>query len=219
MAEKRGDLSFAIDGMVMTFTDPDYQTTLGRSKRTNNYQLALKLLRGIGGNILGRHHEVGQPRDLDGLLIVTAGLGIIEPLALDGAICKSFREYDDAQRDYVDDAIYDRVITKYRAYGYDEPTGFTPGSKAKTKIKYVEERIDQVIDLLIAALLHGFLVLSIADLVDGVVQHLDGTLRDFRNSGGGTQHHDARDYADEGSPGRRGRLCTLSHRVREEAAG
>ena len=51
-------------------------------------------------------------------------------------VCKSFREYDDAQRDYVDDAIYDRVITKYRAYGYDEPTGFTPGSKAKTKIKY-----------------------------------------------------------------------------------
>lgn len=49
---------------------------------------------------------------------------------------KSFYEYDDNHRVYVDDAIYDRILEKYRAYGFDEPTGFAPSSKSKVGIKY-----------------------------------------------------------------------------------
>jgi len=41
-AEKRESLSYAIDGMVITFVDDDYQKALSRNGRTNKYQLALK---------------------------------------------------------------------------------------------------------------------------------------------------------------------------------
>lgn len=51
-------------------------------------------------------------------------------------IGKSFYEYDDNHRSYMDDAIYDRILEKYRAYGFDEPTGFVPNSKSKVGIKY-----------------------------------------------------------------------------------
>ena len=41
-SEKRGDLSYAIDGMVITIIDADYQRSIGREGRTNKYQIALK---------------------------------------------------------------------------------------------------------------------------------------------------------------------------------
>jgi len=49
---------------------------------------------------------------------------------------KSFYEYDDNHRVYMDDSIYDRVLAKYRAYGFDEPTGIVPNSKSKVGITY-----------------------------------------------------------------------------------
>lgn len=42
LSELRDELSFAIDGMVITLTDDDYQTIVGRDGRTNKYQIALK---------------------------------------------------------------------------------------------------------------------------------------------------------------------------------
>lgn len=42
LAEIRKDLSFSIDGMVITVVKDDYQNKLGRSGRTNNYQIAYK---------------------------------------------------------------------------------------------------------------------------------------------------------------------------------
>lgn len=42
LAKKREEISYAIDGMVITFVDDDYQKVLGRNGRTNQYQLGLK---------------------------------------------------------------------------------------------------------------------------------------------------------------------------------
>ena len=42
LEELRPNLSFAIDGMVLTVVDDDYQKTIGREGRTNKYQIALK---------------------------------------------------------------------------------------------------------------------------------------------------------------------------------
>ena len=42
LADIREDLSFAIDGVVITVVDDDYQTILGRSGRTNKFQIAFK---------------------------------------------------------------------------------------------------------------------------------------------------------------------------------
>ena len=42
LKKARGTLSYAIDGMVITVTDDEYQTTIGREGRTNKYQIALK---------------------------------------------------------------------------------------------------------------------------------------------------------------------------------
>lgn len=39
---KRSNLSYAIDGMVLTIVDTDYQKAIGREGRTNKYQIALK---------------------------------------------------------------------------------------------------------------------------------------------------------------------------------
>lgn len=42
MMERREDLSFAIDGVVITVVDDEYQEILGRSGRTNKFQIAFK---------------------------------------------------------------------------------------------------------------------------------------------------------------------------------
>lgn len=42
LAAKREELSYAIDGMVITVVDDEYRKTLGRTDRTNKFQIALK---------------------------------------------------------------------------------------------------------------------------------------------------------------------------------
>lgn len=42
LTAKRSSISYAIDGMVITVVDNDYQIIIGREGRTNKYQLALK---------------------------------------------------------------------------------------------------------------------------------------------------------------------------------
>lgn len=58
---KREELSFAIDGIVITFVDDDYQKTLGRSSRTNQYQIGLKFdPENAEATVTGIHLDYGK---------------------------------------------------------------------------------------------------------------------------------------------------------------
>jgi len=58
---KREDLDYAIDGMVITVTDDDYQKTIGREGRTNLYQIALKFDPATAiGEVKGIHLDTGK---------------------------------------------------------------------------------------------------------------------------------------------------------------
>ena len=59
--DKREDLDYAIDGMVITVTDDDYQKTIGREGRTNLYQIALKFDPATAiGEVKGIHLDTGK---------------------------------------------------------------------------------------------------------------------------------------------------------------
>lgn len=61
LAEIRPKLSFAIDGMVITVVDQDYQKTIGREGRTNQYQIALKFdPASAAGIVKGMHLDTGR---------------------------------------------------------------------------------------------------------------------------------------------------------------
>lgn len=61
LEEKREDLTFAIDGMVITVADDDQQKTLGRNGRTNLYQIAMKFdPASADAEVTGIHLDTGN---------------------------------------------------------------------------------------------------------------------------------------------------------------
>lgn len=79
LSELRADLSFAIDGMVITVTDDDYQTIIGREGRTNKYQIALKFDPSTAiGVVEGIHMDTGRKG------YRTLQVDLKEPVFLDG---------------------------------------------------------------------------------------------------------------------------------------
>lgn len=60
-ADKREKLDYAIDGMVITVVDDDYQKTIGREGRTNLYQIALKFdPASAEAEVAGIHLDTGK---------------------------------------------------------------------------------------------------------------------------------------------------------------
>lgn len=51
-------------------------------------------------------------------------------------ICKSYYEYDDKQRQFLDDGTYDQVVAYWRKLGFEEPTGYAPNKSRKTPIRH-----------------------------------------------------------------------------------
>lgn len=75
----RPSLSFAIDGMVITITDDDYQKTIGREGRTNKYQIALKF---DPANASGIVKDIWLDTGNKGYRTIQVDL--VEPIFLDG---------------------------------------------------------------------------------------------------------------------------------------
>ena len=75
----RGKLSYAIDGMVITIVDDDYQTTIGREGRTNLYQIALKF---DPANATSKISKIWLDTGTKGYR--TIQLGLKDPVFLDG---------------------------------------------------------------------------------------------------------------------------------------
>ena len=49
---------------------------------------------------------------------------------------KSFYEYDNKQRQFISNELYDQILNKYLSFGFTEPTGIVPDGEKKTTIKY-----------------------------------------------------------------------------------
>ena len=83
LAELRPELSFMIDGMVITVTDLEYQKVIGREGRTNKYQIALKFDPSTAvGIVKGIWLDTGRKG------YRTIQVDLVEPIYLDGV------EYD-----------------------------------------------------------------------------------------------------------------------------
>ena len=122
LQETRNNLSYSIDGMVITVVDDDFQKELGRSGRTNKYQIAYKFDPSTAiGIVKGIHLDTGKKG------YRTVQVDLEEPVSIDGvkyphipvATAKMFEELelrkgDKVQVHRVGDVIPSFTVLEHR---------------------------------------------------------------------------------------------------------